>query len=100
MKLAEAEIDLEYPEINYELPEENCAHCGGIMRYYMGTVSCLLCGRDHTHHCQMCLNKSVVVNAASQAQVAQVKAFTELASQDNGSAKHDTSNQKHDNAAA
>ncbi|MDH5639249.1 MAG: hypothetical protein OEZ04_12240, partial [Nitrospinota bacterium] len=86
------------------LPEENCAHCGGIMRYYMGTVSCLLCGRDHTHHCHMCVSKSVVATTAPQvepqAQVTLAKTYTEFASQAQGDAEHDTSNQKHDNAAA
>lgn len=65
MEFAQAEIDLEYPEENFALPKENCGHCGGIMRYYMGTVSCLLCGRDHTHYCQNCVTPKVPAHAAS-----------------------------------
>ena len=37
-------------------PKGACKHCGGIMRYYRGSVSCLMCGRDGEHECPNCLN--------------------------------------------
>ncbi|VAX20488.1 hypothetical protein MNBD_NITROSPINAE03-1934 [hydrothermal vent metagenome] len=35
-------------------PKTICKHCGGIMRYYRGSTTCLLCGRDGSHTCQRC----------------------------------------------
>lgn len=32
-----------------------CQHCGGHLRYYRGSHSCLMCGRDIDHHCKDCL---------------------------------------------
>jgi len=61
------EVDLEFPELNYTLPKENCYHCGGIMRYYRGTVSCMMCGRDHTHTCSNCIEKKPAQHMASPA---------------------------------
>jgi len=61
----EPEVDLEYPEADYALPKENCRHCGGLMRYYRGSVSCIMCGRDGVHHCSNCIQKELVFNAPS-----------------------------------
>jgi len=33
-----------------------CGHCGGILRYYRGSVSCLMCGRDESHTCPNCVS--------------------------------------------
>jgi len=38
--------------------KEVCHHCGGILRYYRGSVSCLMCGRDKEHHCATCAEKN------------------------------------------
>jgi len=100
MSLAHAEIDLEFPEVNYELPEENCAHCGGIMRYYMGSVSCLLCGRDHTHHCQRCVYPNHESPTAPQTLTAQVNPFTDMDSREQADMRTASPMQEHDNAAA
>lgn len=32
-----------------------CGHCGGYLRFYRGTLSCLLCGRDVDHACKDCI---------------------------------------------
>ncbi len=32
-----------------------CQHCGGHLRYYRGSHSCLMCGRDIDHNCKDCL---------------------------------------------
>ncbi|MBI5816462.1 MAG: hypothetical protein HZB29_12725 [Nitrospinae bacterium] len=34
--------------------EKSCKHCGGIMRYYLGSWSCMMCGRDSEHECPRC----------------------------------------------
>jgi len=34
--------------------EKTCTHCGGIMRYYLGSWSCMMCGRDVDHKCPRC----------------------------------------------
>jgi len=37
-------------------PQGVCKHCGGIMRYYRGSTSCLMCGREKEHECPNCIN--------------------------------------------
>lgn len=37
-------------------PRGVCKHCGGIMRYYRGSTSCLMCGREGDHECPHCQN--------------------------------------------
>ncbi len=32
-----------------------CRHCGGHLRFYQGSLTCLMCGRDVDHHCKDCL---------------------------------------------
>lgn len=32
-----------------------CRHCGGHLRYYRGSLTCLMCGRDVDHHCTHCI---------------------------------------------
>ncbi|MBI4665581.1 MAG: hypothetical protein HY751_04130 [Nitrospinae bacterium] len=34
--------------------EKTCSHCGGILRYYLGSWSCMMCGRDSNHACSSC----------------------------------------------
>jgi len=65
VEFIESEVDLEYPEADYTLPKENCRHCGGLMRYYRGSVSCIMCGRDGVHHCSNCIHKESVFSAAA-----------------------------------
>ncbi len=36
-------------------PENSCRHCGGIMRDYRGSVSCMMCGREVEHQCERCI---------------------------------------------
>ncbi|MDH5541433.1 MAG: hypothetical protein OEY64_00575 [Nitrospinota bacterium] len=31
-----------------------CNHCGGTLRFYRGSLSCLMCGRDVDHSCKDC----------------------------------------------
>ena len=31
-----------------------CNHCGGTLRFYRGSLSCLMCGRDVDHACKDC----------------------------------------------
>jgi len=42
--------------MNYSLVSAKgaCKHCGGIIRYYRGSDSCLLCGRSANHECPKC----------------------------------------------
>ncbi len=32
-----------------------CKHCTGHMRFYRGTFSCMMCGREVDHICEECL---------------------------------------------
>ncbi len=32
-----------------------CNHCGGHLRFYQGSFTCLMCGRDVDHSCKDCL---------------------------------------------
>ncbi|MBF0635237.1 MAG: hypothetical protein HQK85_11315, partial [Nitrospinae bacterium] len=34
--------------------EQICSHCGGILRYYLGSWSCMMCRRDAGHECRNC----------------------------------------------
>ncbi|VAX15021.1 hypothetical protein MNBD_NITROSPINAE01-1648 [hydrothermal vent metagenome] len=36
-----------------------CKHCGGVVRAYRGSTSCLMCGRDEKHECEMCCGESL-----------------------------------------
>jgi predicted RNA-binding Zn-ribbon protein involved in translation (DUF1610 family) len=38
--------------------QSSCTHCGGIMRDYRGSVSCMMCGREEGHQCERCLTRS------------------------------------------
>ena len=31
-----------------------CNHCRGTLRYYRGSHTCLMCGRDVDHECDSC----------------------------------------------
>lgn len=46
-------------ELEKESPKRTavrvCKHCGGHLRFYRGSHSCLMCGRDIDHHCKDCL---------------------------------------------
>ncbi|GMT43137.1 MAG: hypothetical protein IEMM0002_1548 [bacterium] len=42
-----------------------CKHCNGHLRYYHGTLTCLMCGRDVDHVCQECMdNEDLLVKTA------------------------------------
>ncbi|MFW2331359.1 MAG: hypothetical protein ACN4E2_03585 [Nitrospinota bacterium] len=40
--------------IRFMTPRGTCTHCGGIIREYRGSESCLLCGREKGHTCVEC----------------------------------------------
>jgi predicted amidophosphoribosyltransferase len=67
MEHIQPEVDLEFPEENFVLPKENCRHCGGIMRYYRGSVTCMMCGRDGSHQCLNCARKEMVFHPVAPA---------------------------------
>lgn len=46
------------------VPEGVCKHCGGIMRYYRGSLSCLMCGREREHECPNCINSDKLKKTA------------------------------------
>lgn len=41
--------------IRFMTPRGACEHCGGIIREYRGSVSCMMCGRESGHSCPECL---------------------------------------------
>jgi len=42
------------PRRKTSLSKEVCNHCGGLIRYYHGSDSCLMCGREIGHKCTDC----------------------------------------------
>jgi hypothetical protein len=53
MKVA---FDIEVKEeIQKKTAVRVCRHCGGHLRFYRGSHSCLMCGRDIDHNCKDCL---------------------------------------------
>jgi hypothetical protein len=42
-------------EIQKKTAIRACRHCGGHLRFYRGSHSCLMCGRDIDHNCSGCL---------------------------------------------
>lgn len=44
-----------------------CTHCGGRLRFYRGTLTCLMCGRDVDHICKDCQGSNGLVVEIAQA---------------------------------
>jgi hypothetical protein len=40
---------------HYLKPQPTCNHCAGVMREYLGLVTCMMCGRIEEHHCPNCV---------------------------------------------
>ncbi len=45
---------LQRKEHNMKAMVRVCHHCGGLLRQYRGSLTCLMCGRDVDHECQNC----------------------------------------------
>ncbi len=36
--------------------QERCYHCGGILTFASDSYTCLMCGREIGHKCDLCMN--------------------------------------------
>ncbi len=36
--------------------QNSCNHCGGVLTFNGEYFSCLMCGRDKDHECELCVN--------------------------------------------
>lgn len=42
-------------KMDFNVGKGACKHCTGHMRFYRGTFSCMMCGREVDHVCEDCL---------------------------------------------